>query len=159
MSEARRLASACLHRYFALCDRPRRVGWTSYDSLFSANAAWEGVGARYAQRFGRIDGRDAIASAMQLALDEAQNYRFNLHLLTNELWAPGPTLAGSWILQQYSVLTDGSAVEAIADVRVSFDMAGDEVTIARFRTRSLIWREIVDGLGEAPDLAGMKELS
>ncbi|MBV2149806.1 nuclear transport factor 2 family protein [Sphingobium sp. AS12] len=159
MSEIRRLASVCLHRYFALCDRPRRVGQTSYGDLFSANAIWEGVGGRYAERFGRFEGRDAIAGAMRLALDETPSYRFNLHLLTNELWMPGSALTGAWLLQQFSVLNDERAIEATAEIRVTFDVAGGAVTIARFRTRNLMWREAVDGIGENADLAGLEELS
>ena len=147
-------AQSVMLTYFALCDRPRRTPLCDYRSLFTDDAVWEGLGERYASRFGRFVGGDAIAAALHNALDVACDYRFNLHQLTNELWAEtGQDLQGSWLLMQYATLSSGESYRAVADIRVHFALQTEAWRIARFTSRNLMMTPMPDGLGDDPALA------
>jgi SnoaL-like domain len=156
----RAAAHGVIASYFALCDQPQRAVMRDFRSLFTADAVWEGLGARYASRHGRIASGDAIAAALNKALAGDGAYRFNLHQLSTELWDNDiPGLAGSWLMTQHAALTNGETYCAVADIRVRFAKEGGTWRIARFSTRNLMMLPVPGGLGDDPDLAGLDSLA
>ncbi|SFV15076.1 nuclear transport factor 2 family protein [Pseudoduganella namucuonensis] len=140
--EAERAVRNTLARYMALCDQPcddrdfPRLG-----DLFTEDAAWEGVGERYARTFGRQVGRAAITAFLGGYLAPSTHFKRNLHFLTSDqvtVAGDGERVHGQWIMLQISTYEDGRSEAISARLQVEFSAAPDgRWLIARFRTERL----------------------
>lgn len=146
-------ARVTLTQYVALCDVPRVRQPVDFEDLFTQDAIWEGVGPRYAAKFGAHHGRPTIVAALTRMLDEEQPFTFNVHALTTEhflLDADG--LSGSWLMFQATTDRAGHSHMALARLGVRFRFEQARWRIARFTTCNLMSIETPGGLGVDPDL-------
>jgi hypothetical protein len=133
--------------YFNACDVPRFGFDGDYASLFTKDAVWEGVGDRYAFKFGRLEGRAAIVSALEVALDTNHSFRFNHHLLCNErVHVVSPKQAtGSWSMTQMSTAATGESSCALSRIEADFRIENTAWRISHFRTRNLFLKAVPGG--------------
>lgn len=138
---------AVISAYFNACDIPRFNFDGNYDRLFTKDAIWEGVGERYAAKFGRLDGRSKIAAALQAAMDDDFSFEFNHHLLSNEMIraVSANQVTGSWSMTQMSTPKKGDSIWALSRIEADFRIEDDAWRIAHFRTRNLFYKIVPDG--------------
>ncbi len=126
--EATEAATACLTRYFDLCDvpgplaEPDRIG-----ALFTEDAVWEGIGPEYAGTYGRAEGRTAVQALVAGYLPPVDHFVRNAHLLgvgRVELVNRGQA-RGRWLMQQLSLLADGRAELRCARLQVTFTLSAE----------------------------------
>ncbi len=120
--EAESAIRRLLNRYMALCDVPgpaqRAEGLAQ---LFCEDAVWQGVGSRYAKKFGRVDGRAAIVSMLMSYLPPQPHFQFNAHFLNGErLCVDGTKAEGQWWLQQLSRYDSGHGESIVAALGLVF---------------------------------------
>lgn len=135
----RELVVGTLTRYLRLCDVPLPAGEDGeLGDLFTDDAVWEGAGAAYLDRFGRVTGREAIAAMLATYLPPRPHFRSNVHLLfpgTVECTAGGAR--GRWPMQQLSRYASGAEELMVARLDVTFRLAGRAALISEFRTERL----------------------
>ncbi|MGS0892004.1 nuclear transport factor 2 family protein [Burkholderia stagnalis] len=142
--DAERAVRATMTRYMALCDVPEAAGdGPALAGLFTADAVWEGIGPRYASKFGRLEGTDAIVAMLRRYLPPDPHFSANLHFLTSESIDvdTGRAVArGRWIMLQASRYADGAAELIAARLTVDFAPAGDGSIwlIRHFRTERVL---------------------
>jgi hypothetical protein len=136
--------------YFNACDVPRFDFDGNYTSLFTEDAVWEGVGDRYASKFGRLEGRAVIVSALETALDKKHSFRFNHHLLSNELirMVSSEQAIGSWSMTQMSTAATGESTWALSRIEADFRIEYAAWRIAHFSTRNLFLKVVPGGWNE-----------
>lgn len=139
--------------YFNACDVPRFDFDHDYVRLFTADAIWEGVGERYAAKFGRLDGGAAIVAALEAVLDKTPAFQFNHHMLSNERIdiALPDHATGTWSMTQMTTSLSGEASLALARIAVKFQNVGGAWRIAHFTTRNLCFKVIEGGWNHATE--------
>ena len=87
--EAESAVRHLLNRYMFLCDVPGpETRESELGQLFCQDAVWQGVGSRYALKFGRLDGRKAIVAMLMSYLPPAPHFLSNMHFLSGEQIGP-----------------------------------------------------------------------
>lgn len=128
-----------LTQYLQLCDVPVPDGVKGkLGDLFTDDAVWEGVGPKYAGKFGRTEGRTAVLEMISAYLPPNAYFRENVHLLhpgTIEL--SDSTAQGSWLMQQLSRYESGAAEIMVARLDVTFRLDVGRALIHRFRTEQI----------------------
>jgi len=140
--EAERSARNTLARYMQLCDQPCGAsGFPQLGELFTEDAVWEGVGSRYANSFGRHQGRAAITSFLGGYLAPSPHFKRNLHFLTSEQLDAsdaGTLVRGQWLMLQISTYGAGGSEAISARLEIDFREDSDgRWLIAHFRTQRL----------------------
>jgi hypothetical protein len=120
--EAQNAVRKTIARYMALCDVPcAPLDDESLAALFTADAVWEGIGPRYAHKFGRLEGRAAIVGMLQRYLPPEPHFATNVHFLTSEhIEADGESAKGRWIMLQASGYVDAKAELIAARLEIDF---------------------------------------
>ena len=131
-----------LARYMHLCDQPcYDTGHPRLVDLFTENAVWEGVGSLYQGKFGRHQGRAAIATFVGGYLAPSPHFRRNLHFLTSDQLCvadDGASAHGQWLMLQLSTYGAGGSEAITARLNIDFLPAPDgRWLIAHFRTERL----------------------
>lgn len=151
--EGERAVRACMARYMQLCDElgPGRQ-LDELRQLFTDDVVWEGIGERYSELFGRIDGCDAVLAMFDKYTRVPAHFRLNAHFLSSERIASvGRGHAqGTWTMLQTSTFADGGSHLAAARLMVDFRAEGLHWRIAHFRTASLFSRPVTRWDGELP---------
>ncbi|MBM7062795.1 nuclear transport factor 2 family protein [Pseudomonas sp. UL073] len=126
-------------RYMDLCDVPHApVAVAELAALFTEDAIWEGIGAQYVEKFGRQQGRDAVAAFVAAYLPPSPHFAVNLHFLTSEaIQVDGDSARGQWIMQQISTYEDGRSELISARLNLDFRCVDGQWLIAHFRTQRL----------------------
>ncbi|MER7795507.1 nuclear transport factor 2 family protein [Streptomyces sp. NPDC097640] len=128
---------ATLTRYLALCDVPVSAEGELGD-LFTEDAVWEGGGEAYTEKFGRIEGREAIVEMLSAYLPPNPHFRANVHsLFPGTVDVDEGRAKGSWQMQQLSRYETGDAEIVIARLDVTFRLDPDRPRISAFRTERL----------------------
>jgi ketosteroid isomerase-like protein len=129
--------------YLHLCDRlDASTPMDELANLFTPDAVWVGVGARYGAAFGGHHGRPAII-AMFDAYRSPRHFSFNAHFLTSEtITAAGDIAQGRWMMLQTSTYSSGSSDLRGAKLTVDFVRAHAKWQISRFETENLFSRAI-----------------
>jgi hypothetical protein len=133
--------------YFNACDVPRFDFDGDYAKLFTTDAIWEGIGDRYTSKFGRLEGRAVIVSALGDVLSARDGFKFNHHLLSNELLrnVSSDQAAGSWSMTQLSTAATGESTWSLSRIEVDFRIENSAWRIAHFRTRNLCVKNVPGG--------------
>lgn len=129
------LVTSTLTRYLRLCDVPTSAGVDGeLGDLFTEDAVWEGGGAAYADKFGRVQGRLAIVEMLSSYLPPNPHFQSNVHLLL-----PGVIdgARGIWLMQQLSRYGSGKQEIMVARLDVTFHIAAPTARISHFRTERL----------------------
>ncbi|WP_230123157.1 nuclear transport factor 2 family protein [Pseudomonas sp. Bi70] len=128
-----------LNRYMLLCDVPGPTERASaLGQLFCLDSVWQGVGSRYAAKFGRVEGREAIVSMLMSYLPPAPHFVLNVHFLSGEQIAvDGLRAKGRWLMQQLSRYDTGQSESIIAALSVEFVWEADAWRISSFSTERL----------------------
>lgn len=134
--EAESAVRHLLNQYMFLCDVP---GPDTRDSalgqLFCQEAVWQGVGSRYAVKFGRIEGRQAIVAMLMGYLPPASHFLSNMHFLSGEqITVDGFQAKGRWVMQQLSRYESGQAESIVAALNVEFLWEAGAWRISSFST-------------------------
>ncbi|TPQ23312.1 nuclear transport factor 2 family protein [Streptomyces sporangiiformans] len=139
MTLRRDRAMNTLTRYLQLCDVPVPSGTEGeLGDLFTDDAVWEGVGPKYGDKFGRTEGRQAIAEMVSAYLPPNSHFRENVHLLfPGNIDLGDSTARGSWLMQQLSRYESGAAEVMVARLDVTFRFDARRALISRFRTEQL----------------------
>jgi hypothetical protein len=135
---------ACMNRYMVLCDA---LGVDSplaeLAGLFTTDAVWEGVGARYQSSFGGYRGRDAIEAMFATYMVEPAHFALNVHFLTSELiQVKGSVASGNWVMLQTSTFASGASHLNSARLTASFREEEGLWRMARFQTENLFSRPV-----------------
>lgn len=142
--EAEKRVRACANRYMALCD----VLDEGFDldplmDLFTADAVWEGKGARYVRTFGRLEGKAAIRAMFATYTRPPAHFRQNVHFLTSEeIEVEEGEATGRWLMLQTSTFADGRSQLSAARLDIRFRRDGDDWRIAHFQTERLFSRPV-----------------
>lgn len=125
--------------YMALCDVPGPQGLAeALAELFCSDAVWEGKGARYAAKFGRLEGRGAIVRMLLEYLPPNTHFQFNGHFLAGErIDVHGDGAEGHWLMQQFSHYDSAASELIVARLRLAFRCEAGTWRIARFSTERL----------------------
>ncbi|ELP96405.1 nuclear transport factor 2 family protein [Pseudomonas syringae] len=134
--EAESAVRQLLNRYMFLCDVP---GPEARDSelgqLFCQDAIWQGIGSRYAVKFGRIEGRKPIVAMLMSYLPPAPHFLSNMHFLAGEqISVDGFQAKGRWVMQQLSRYESGQSQSIVAALSVEFLWEADGWRISSFST-------------------------
>jgi SnoaL-like domain len=125
--EAEHAVRRTLSRYMALCDVPARtLPGETLAALFFEDAVWEGVGAHYASKFGKLTGHDEILAMLTRYLPPTPHFTSNTHFLTSEMIEVTPDASratGRWIMLQASGYVAGHAELITARLEVDFEPA------------------------------------
>lgn len=145
---------ACMNRYMYLCDNlDAGFDLVPLIDLFTADAVWEGVGARYSKSFGSLRGREVIREMFSRYTRPPAHFRTNVHFLTSELIeVQGDSACGGWVLLQTSTFSDGRSQLSSARLRVDFRREGSVWRICHFRTESLFNRPVETPWDQPADL-------
>lgn len=137
--EAAQAVRQLMARYMQLCDVPAPVTRAeSLQALFTQDAVWEGIGSRYAEKFGRLVGPTSIAAMLMSYLPPSPHFQVNGHSLTSEDISASPTNAtGRWLMQQVSRYETGGAELIIARLHIDFALTDEAWKISHFRTERL----------------------
>jgi len=144
--QAQPLIRACVTRYMELCDTLAPA--TPLDelaALFTADAVWEGKGARYAGSFGGYRGREAIAAMFRGYMTEPPHFAMNAHFLCSEAIAVDEDVQGAdarWLMLQTSTFASGAS--HLNAARLSLRMAVEDGAwrIAHFQTENVFSRPV-----------------
>ena len=151
--EGERAVRACIARYMQLCDELGPGSeLTELAQLFTEDVVWEGVGDRYRDLFGCVQGRDAVLTMFAKYTRAPAHFRINAHFLSSERIAGGEGgyAQGTWTMLQTSSFADGKSYLAAARLQVDFRAEGSHWRIAHFRTASLFSRPVTRWDGEVP---------
>jgi SnoaL-like domain len=122
--EAEHAVRRTLSRYMALCDVPARtLPGETLAALFFDDAVWEGMGAHYASKFGKLTGHDEILAMLTRYLPPTPHFTSNTHFLTSEMIEVAPDASratGRWIMLQASAYVAGHAELITARLEVDF---------------------------------------
>ncbi|MBN3764789.1 nuclear transport factor 2 family protein [Burkholderia sp. Ac-20365] len=139
--EAENAVRKTVARYMALCDVPSgALDGETLAALFTQDAIWEGIGPQYTQKFGRLQGHDAILAMLQRYLPPVPHFATNVHFLTSEtIEVDGARAKGRWIMLQASGYVDARAELIAARLEIDFVPAqnGRNWLIQHFRTERL----------------------
>ncbi|MFL4473405.1 nuclear transport factor 2 family protein [Paeniglutamicibacter sp. MACA_103] len=129
-----------ISRYMELCDVPQpEFDLAELGALFTEDATWQGIGPEYDEKFGRYNGRAAIAQMLGSHLLPGGPFTANAHVLgEGRINISLPTASGSWIMQQVSQYTDGRQEVVAARITVDFELDGALALIKTFRTQRLV---------------------
>jgi hypothetical protein len=125
--------------YMALCDVPGPQGIEkALAHLFCSDAVWEGRGSRYAAKFGRLEGREAIIGMLLDYLPPNTHFQFNGHFLAGErIDVHGDTAEGHWLMQQLSHYDSAAGELIVARLQLTFRCEAGTWRIAQFSTERL----------------------
>ncbi|MBH0111893.1 nuclear transport factor 2 family protein [Novosphingobium sp. YJ-S2-02] len=146
--EAESAIRAVMARYMEICDT---LGPDSpmaeLGALFTREAVWTGVGARYAGAFGGHGGREAIVAMLAHYQGEpgrrAPHFAMNAHFLSSEtIRVAGESARGQWMMLQTSTYADGRSDLRSARLNVAFAFEEGAWRIARFETENLFSRPV-----------------
>lgn len=142
--EHREAARLTMARYMDLCDVPRpNTPDQELAALFTPDAVWEGIGAEYSGKFGRVRGREAILTMLKSFLPPSPHFRTNIHVLgEGKLVVSDAGTTGQWIMQQISEYDDGSRELIIARLNVDFVVEDGAALISHFQTEKLFVHEL-----------------
>lgn len=142
--EHREAARRTIAQYMDLCDVPRAVPVDGdLAALFTADAVWEGTGADYSEKFGRVEGRDSIVGMLMAFLPPALHFRTNVHLLgEGKILVAGCCYTGQWIMQQISEYEGGGRELILARINVDFEVEEGTTLISHFRTEKLFVHDL-----------------
>lgn len=128
-------------RYMKLCDWPGQPLGSEFRELFTPEAVWEGVGSRYAGKYGRHEGRERIMAFFASLSQGQPPFQFNAHFLTSEsIEVDGSSASGRWMLLQPYISTRGESNLVAARLHIAFRLDADRWRIAHFRTENLFSR-------------------
>ena len=142
--ESENAVRACMNRYMVLCDAlDARTPLDELAELFSADAIWEGKGAKYAQSFGGYRGREAIRAMFAGYMTEPAHFVLNVHFLCSELIrVEGDEANGSWVMLQTSTFASGTSHLNAARLTVRFREEQGVWRMAHFQTENLFGRPV-----------------
>lgn len=141
MLEAEAEIRRVMARYMQLCDWPGRPPGNEFRDLFTPEAVWEGVGPRYAGKYGCHQGRERIMAFFDSLSQGQPPFQFNAHFLTSEaIEVDGSAAIGRWMLLQPYTSTRGESNLVGARLHISFRLDAARWRIAHFRTESLFSR-------------------
>ncbi len=139
--EAENAVRKTIARYMALCDVPSgALDGETLAALFTEDAIWQGIGPQYTEKFGKLQGHDAILAMLQRYLPPAPHFATNVHFLTSEtIEVDGTRAPGRWIMLQASGYVDARAELIAARLDIDFVPApnGRDWLIQHFRTERL----------------------
>lgn len=129
-----------ISRYMELCDVPQpEFDLAELGALFTEDATWQGIGPEYDEKFGRYNGRAAIAQMLGRHLLPGGPFTANAHVLgEGRINISFPTASGSWVMQQVSQYTDGRQEVVAARITVDFELGGAMALIKAFHTQRLV---------------------
>ena len=135
---------ACMNRYMELCDAlDARTPLDELAGLFTADAVWEGKGAKYAKSFGGYRGREAIRAMFATYMPEPAHFALNVHFLCSELIrVEGVEATGSWVMLQTSTFASGASHLNAARLTVKFREEEGAWRMAHFQTENLFSRPV-----------------
>lgn len=139
-SDIRRLVA----RYFQICDAlGPDTPFDELGELFSQNALWEGQG-RYAQAFGRYEGRAAIVDMIRAYCIPEPHFAMTAHFFSAEdIRIEGAAFGrGKWMMLQTSDYADGRADFRAASLSMQFKHEDGQWRISRFLTRNIFSRQV-----------------
>lgn len=157
--QAEHAIRACMERYMALCDTlDAHTPLVELAGLFTADAVWEGRGAKYSNSFGAYRGREAIAEMFSRYMREPAHFALNVHFLCSEAIAvnAGATRAEArWVMLQTSTFASGASHLNAARLQVDMALDADNSTvgtwrIAHLRTENLFSRPVDTWNDSAP---------
>ncbi len=142
--ESENAVRACMNRYMVLCDAlDARTPLDELAGLFSADAIWEGKGAKYAKSFGGYRGREAIRAMFAGYMTEPAHFALNVHFLCSELIrVEGDEANGSWVMLQTSTFASGASHLNAARLTVRFREEEGAWRMAHFQTENLFGRPV-----------------
>ena len=142
--EAERAIRAVMARYMELCDTlGPDTPMDELGALFTRDAVWTGVGAKYAGAFGRHEGRGAIVAMLGRYRGPPPHFAMNAHFLCSETIAiDGQTARGGWMMLQASTYADGRSDLRSARLALRFALEGAAWRISRFETENLFSRRV-----------------
>ena len=146
--EAESAVRLLLNRYMALCDVPGPAERAdALGRLFCDDALWQGIGSRYALKFGRIEGREAIVAMLMGYLPPHPHFRFNAHFLSGErITVDGDQARGRWLMQQLSRYDSGQSEAIVAALSLEFRQVAGAWRIASFTTERLDMCPLADAV-------------
>jgi len=137
---------ACVERYMDLCDRlDSRTPLDELAGLFTREAVWEGVGARYGSSFGGYRGRDEIAAMFRRYMTDPPHFALNVHFLCSESIAVDADAQGAravWTMLQTSTFASGASHLNAARLRLRMAVEEGAWRIAHFSTENLFSRPV-----------------
>lgn len=142
--ESENAVRACMNRYMVLCDAlDARTPLDELAGLFTADAIWEGKGAKYAKSFGGYRGREAIRAMFAGYMTEPAHFALNVHFLCSELIRVESDEAnGSWVMLQTSTFASGASHLNAARLTVRFREEEGTWRMAHFQTENLFGRPV-----------------
>ncbi|ATE62039.1 nuclear transport factor 2 family protein [Thauera sinica] len=143
--EAEHAIRACMDRYMVLCDAlDAATPLDELAGLFTRDAIWEGVGDKYRDSFGRIQGRAALREMFGKYMTEPAHFALNVHFLTSELIEvhAADAARGNWVMLQTSTFASGASHLNAARLTVDFVRGKSGWRMSHFRTRNLFSRPI-----------------
>lgn len=142
--ESENAVRACMNRYMVLCDAlDARTPLDELAGLFTADAIWEGKGAKYAKSFGGYRGREAIRAMFAGYMTEPAHFALNVHFLCSELIrVEGDEANGSWVMLQTSTFASGASHLNAARLTVRFREEQGVWRMAHFQTENLFGRPV-----------------
>ncbi len=141
--EAHAAIRRVIAEYMRLCDHlDASTPMHQLGDLFTADAVWTGVGARYAAAFGSHHGRAAIL-AMLDGYRSPPHFAFNAHFLTSEsIEVDGRRARGQWLMLQTATYASGASDLRSARLDIEFASDGERWRISRFTTENLSSRAV-----------------
>ncbi|WP_312932897.1 nuclear transport factor 2 family protein [Pseudomonas sp.] len=143
----------CINRYMALCDAlDADSPLDELAGLFTADARWEGKGARYAASFGGYVGRDAIRAMFATYMRTPAHFALNVHFLTSEVIdvVSAERAQGRWLMLQTSTFADGGSHLNAARLDITFAQQDGRWRMAHFQTENLFSRPTSAWNDQAP---------
>ena len=142
--ESENAVRACMNRYMVLCDAlDASTPLDELAGLFTADARWEGKGAKYAKSFGGYRGREAIRAMFAGYMTEPAHFALNVHFLCSELIrVEGDEANGSWVMLQTSTFASGASHLNAARLTVRFREEEGTWRMAHFQTENLFGRPV-----------------
>lgn len=147
--EAESVIRLLLSRYMSLCDVPGPAERAdALAQLFCGDAVWQGIGSRYAVKFGRIEGREAIVAMLMGYLPPNPHFQFNAHFLSGEqISVDGYQAKGRWLMQQLSRYDSGQSESIVAVLSLEFLWEEGAWRISSFTTERLDACRLADTQG------------
>lgn len=142
--EAASAIRAVMARYMELCDTlGPDTPMDELGALFTRDAVWTGMGAKYAGAFGSHEGRAAIVAMLGSYRGPPPHFAMNAHFLCSETIAiEGVAARGSWMMLQTSTYADGRSDLRAARLAVRFALEEAAWRISRFETENLFSRPV-----------------
>lgn len=135
----------CLNRYMEICDALNaQTNLAELMALFRHDAIWEGIGERYRQTFGRLEGATQIANMFQSYMQKDAYFSMNAHFVNSEqIHVSGSEAVGKWMMLQTSAFQSGGAHLTSAKLWIDFSQELDgRWVISHFRTENIFSRRV-----------------